>query len=89
MRPNQKLMLGLFRAGYVTLFVLLITPLLIVIITSFTEARYLTFPPESFTLQWYGEFIEDTSWIGAVFNSHRRRDNGDINRPRCRSCARR
>ncbi len=69
MRTNQKLMLGLFRAGYVTLFVLLITPLLIVIITSFTEARYLTFPPESFTLQWYGEFLEDASWIGAVFNS--------------------
>lgn len=69
MRTRERFLLGLFRAVYVALFLLLVTPLLIVVITSFTEARYLTFPPESLTLQWYGEFLQDSSWIAAVFNS--------------------
>ncbi|UWG49187.1 ABC-type spermidine/putrescine transport system,permease component II (plasmid) [Halalkaliarchaeum sp. AArc-CO] len=69
MRTRERFLLGLFRAVYVALFLLLVTPLLIVVITSFTEARYLTFPPEALTLQWYGEFLQDSSWIAAVFNS--------------------
>lgn len=69
MHNSERIQLGLFRAGYVGLFLFLMSPLVIVIVTSFTEARYLTFPPEAFTLQWYGEFAKDSSWIAAMMNS--------------------
>ncbi|AOW79415.1 spermidine/putrescine ABC transporter permease component potC [Halodesulfurarchaeum formicicum] len=66
---NERLQLGLFRVAYLVLFAFLMAPLVIVIFTSFTEARYLTFPPEALTLQWYGEFLADSHWISAIMNS--------------------
>ena len=57
MPKTERLQLVLFRAAYIGLFIFLMAPLVIVIITtSFTEARYLTFPPEAFTLQFQGDF---------------------------------
>lgn len=48
--------------------VLLIGPGLVVVAISFTTKPYISFPPEGFTLQWYGEFfanaqLMDAAWV--------------------------
>jgi putative spermidine/putrescine transport system permease protein len=49
--------------GLVALFLLL--PILVIIPISFSSARYLTFPPPGYSLQWYAELIERPQWIRA------------------------
>ncbi|SHF42829.1 putative spermidine/putrescine transport system permease protein [Seinonella peptonophila] len=45
------------------LFLFLALPLIVLIATSFTEAGYLSFPPEGFTFKWYLEVLRDTSYL--------------------------
>ena len=40
-----------------TLMVLLLVPLAAIVATSFTTLSYVTFPPQGFTLRWYGEAL--------------------------------
>jgi putative spermidine/putrescine transport system permease protein len=47
----------------------LLAPLLVVAIASFNEPLYLKFPPDSFTLSWYGQLWTDTGWRGAIERS--------------------
>lgn len=47
----------------------LLFPELIVVIMSFSNGRYLEFPPSSFSLQWYRSFFADPSWYGAAWIS--------------------
>lgn len=47
------------------LFLFLAFPLIVLIGASFTEAGYLTFPPQGFTLKWYAEVLQDTSYLDA------------------------
>ena len=47
----------------------LLLPLLLVIPMSISETRYLKFPPQGFTLRWYGEFFASASWIDATLRS--------------------
>lgn len=44
----------------------LVGPMVIIIIISFSSARYLTFPPPGFSLEWYVRLFGDPRW-GAAF----------------------
>lgn len=58
-----------FRLAYGLVAFLMVAPLFVVISTSFTSTGELTFPPEGFSLEWYGEFIADADWRQALVNS--------------------
>jgi putative spermidine/putrescine transport system permease protein len=47
----------------------LIAPTLVIVPMSFTEARILSFPPEGFSLEWYGQMFSDRQWASALANS--------------------
>lgn len=47
----------------------LILPIVVVMIISFSNASYLTFPPPAFSLRWYEKFFSDPEWMEAFFNS--------------------
>jgi putative spermidine/putrescine transport system permease protein len=55
----------------ITIFVVLFlaAPLLVVAVASFNQALYLKFPPDSFTLSWYGKLWSDSGWRGAIERS--------------------
>jgi len=48
-------------------FVLL--PLVVISLMSFTPSEFLQFPPQGFSLRWYNEFFESTTWLLAMQNS--------------------
>ena len=58
-----------FRLGYAAIFVGMLLPLVIVIATSFSASGNLQFPPEGFSLRWYGAFFADIDWLRAFDNS--------------------
>jgi putative spermidine/putrescine transport system permease protein len=47
----------------------LVLPVLVVLPLSFSSARYLTFPPPGFSLQWYGNFFSRAAWTDATLLS--------------------
>ncbi|MDZ4309472.1 MAG: ABC transporter permease subunit [Cypionkella sp.] len=47
----------------------LIVPIIVVIIISFSNATYLTFPPTEYSLRWYTKFFSDANWMRAFGNS--------------------
>ena len=47
----------------------LLIPLAVIVGASFTTSPYLRFPPEGFTLHWYGQFLKDTSYLRAIWTS--------------------
>lgn len=47
----------------------LLVPLVVVIAISFTDTAYLTFPPQGFSLKWYGAFLADKSYIDSILLS--------------------
>ena len=47
----------------------LFLPVLVVLPLSFSSARYLTFPPPGFSLQWYGNFFSRAAWTDATWMS--------------------
>lgn len=49
----------------------LVVPTFVLIPLSFSSARYLTFPPPGFSLQWYRAYLDDPMWIAATFRSLR------------------
>jgi len=49
--------------------VLLIAPIVIVAIVSFSSAEYLTFPPPGFSLRWYERFFSLPGWRRALWVS--------------------
>lgn len=51
--------------------VLLVAPSLVVIAISFTEKRYISFPPEGFTLAWYAAILDADQLIDAAWVSVR------------------
>lgn len=48
---------------------ILILPIIVVMIISFSSASYLTFPPPGFSLRWYEQFFSDTNWMSAFWTS--------------------
>jgi putative spermidine/putrescine transport system permease protein len=69
----------LFRADHVwpylravicaAIIVFLISPMIIVIIVSFSSAQFLTFPPPGFSLQWYRKLFSLPVWVDALSTS--------------------
>lgn len=55
--------------GLVLLF--LVAPVIIVIPMSFSAAKYLSFPPPGFSLQWYQNFFNRSDWTSAMIQSIR------------------
>lgn len=47
----------------------LIVPIIVVIIISFSNATYLTFPPTEYSLRWYDKFFSDRNWMSGFANS--------------------
>src|SRR5258708_22535571 len=41
-------------------------PLVIIVGTSFTTTAFLRFPPDGFTLAWYGKFLGDSSYLQSI-----------------------
>jgi putative spermidine/putrescine transport system permease protein len=54
--------------GYLA-FALLLTPLVLTILTSFTPSRYLELPHGEWNLNWYRQFFADLVWVQALGNS--------------------
>jgi putative spermidine/putrescine transport system permease protein len=44
-------------------------PLLVIVPVSFSDTRYLTFPPPAFSLRWYHEFMDNPAWVEAAKTS--------------------
>ena len=44
-------------------FIFLVIPTILAVPMSFTESRYLAFPPKGFSLQWHHQFFTDNKWI--------------------------
>ena len=48
---------------------LLVLPTLIVIPMSFSDSQYLEFPPSTWSLRWYFEYLETPKWMRATVTS--------------------
>lgn len=59
-------LLGGFSA---LLLAFLLAPVVIVLILSFSSAKFLRFPPPGFSLQWYESFLSSPSWTNAALTS--------------------
>ncbi|WP_373487833.1 ABC transporter permease [Blastomonas sp.] len=57
--------LWLYVVCFLVLF-FLIAPTLLVIPMSFSDSRYLQFPPETWSLRWYRAYFESPEWIRAT-----------------------
>jgi len=61
-----KGMRRLVMGGAITLiYVFLLTPILIIVFTSFNPTEANTFPPSGFSLRWYGEFMASSGFVDA------------------------
>lgn len=65
---ERNLLLTLF---YVLVVIFLFFPILIVVPISFSNGRFLSFPPEEFGLRWYINYFSDQVWMAATFRSLR------------------
>ncbi|MEP3326223.1 MAG: ABC transporter permease [Nitratireductor sp.] len=59
----RRLMLNAYV--YAVLFFIL-APIAVILPMAFSEPDYLTFPPEGFTLGWFGEFFGNARWMAAA-----------------------
>ena len=60
------------RAAIVTIVVLfLLAPLVVIAVGSLNETRYLQFPPDGFSLSWYGDLVGDSAWRRSISYSLR------------------
>lgn len=48
---------------------LLLAPILVVVIVSFSGDAFLAFPPTTLSLRWYQVFLGDPNWLAALGNS--------------------
>jgi len=65
--PNSWL-LAVF---YILVVVFLFFPILIVVPISFSNGRFMSFPPEELGLRWYREYFGDPVWMSATLRSLR------------------
>ena len=68
--PVSERLARLALAGFSWVVVLyLLLPLVIIVAVSVTTTEYLKFPPSGFTLRWYVQFLGDSSYLDAIWNS--------------------
>ncbi|MFT4002240.1 MAG: ABC transporter permease subunit [Rhizobium sp.] len=59
-------------AGFSVLVIaFLVLPTFVLVPLSFSSARYLTFPPPGYSLQWYESYLQNPVWIEATMRSLR------------------
>lgn len=56
----------LFTVVVAAILLYLIIPVLIVVPMSFSEARFLQFPPKEWSLRWYEAFFQSAEWMSAA-----------------------
>ncbi|MEJ8573527.1 ABC transporter permease [Microbaculum marinum] len=61
-RYLSRLALGL---AVTAIYVFLLFPIVIIVFSSFNPTQANTFPPEGFSLRWYGEFFESRGFVSA------------------------
>jgi putative spermidine/putrescine transport system permease protein len=49
--------------------ILAIAPVAVIVLESFTTTDYVVFPPQGFSLKWYGEFLKRPEFVHSVFVS--------------------
>lgn len=59
----------LYRALAVLVLIFLVLPIVIVVVMSFSDARYLKFPPTGFSWRWYESYLGDRDWRAATWTS--------------------
>lgn len=47
----------------------LLCPIVFIVLLSFGSSRWLAFPPPSWTLRWYQEFLSDGQWLSSLATS--------------------
>jgi putative spermidine/putrescine transport system permease protein len=57
------------RAFTYVIVAILLLPLAVVVMTSFTELGYVSFPPKGFTLRWYGEALRKQEFLDSFYLS--------------------
>lgn len=63
---------GRLAAAFAALVILfLVLPTFVLVPLSFSSARYLTFPPPGYSLQWYAAYWQSPAWIEATWRSLR------------------
>ena len=65
--PGRPVFTGLV----VLLYAFLIAPIVIVVIASFNAGRFLVFPPEGLSLQWYAKFLDSGPFVRSFLFSLR------------------
>lgn len=65
MRPNPFVR-GVLIASVVLILAFLMIPVLIVVPLSFSDARFMTFPPPALSLRWYAAFFGNPEWLAAA-----------------------
>lgn len=59
----------LFKGVCGLVFLFLLIPTIVVVPASFSDTRYLTFPPSSWSLRWYAAYFNDAEWVSATLFS--------------------
>lgn len=59
----------LFVAVVLAVLVYLILPILIVVPMSFSDSRFMSFPPPGYSLRWYENFFDSQAWMSAAGTS--------------------
>lgn len=62
---------AIFTALVILLYVFLLAPIVIVVIASLNAGRFLVFPPEGLSLQWYAKFAKSAPFVRSFFFSLR------------------
>jgi putative spermidine/putrescine transport system permease protein len=57
------------RAFTYAIVAILLLPLVVVVMTSFTELGYVSFPPKGFTFRWYGEALRKQEFLDSFYLS--------------------
>ncbi|MEO1104335.1 MAG: ABC transporter permease, partial [Pseudomonadota bacterium] len=64
--------LALTGAAFLALTALfLLAPLAVVVTVSFSESQFIAFPPDGYSLRWYGEALSSDTYLAAAWLSLR------------------
>lgn len=68
---NRQFLWGkwLFYLLCALIFMYLVLPIFVIIPISFSSARFLQFPPQGFSLQWYADYFGSRNWTYATIRS--------------------
>ena len=59
----------LMRVAVALILLVMIAPIVVVVLLSFSSANYLTFPPPAFGLRWYHAYLASRDWLAATWLS--------------------